>query len=84
MLQATSKIGSLITLDQDRSKMDLHEFAEDVFTKIGKIIEACIQPHLKILLFLEKIINNKQPTKKDIDKLYLGNIVNQCFDLIIC
>ena len=63
--------------------MDLHEFAEDVFTKIGKIIEACIQPHLKILLFLEKIINNKKPTKKDIDKLYLGNTVNQLIDINI-
>ena len=39
VIAATSKIISLITLDQDRSQMTLHEIAEDVFTKIGKIIE---------------------------------------------
>lgn len=40
VIAVTSKIISLITLDQDRSQMTLHEIAEDVFTKIGKIIEA--------------------------------------------
>ena len=49
----------IITLAQDRSQMILHEFAEDVFTKIGKIIEACIQPYLRILLYLEEIINKE-------------------------
>ncbi len=63
VLAATSKIVSLITLDPDRSKMNLHEFAEDVFTKIGKIIEACIQPYLRILLYLEDIINKRKPSK---------------------
>lgn len=76
-LAATSKVVSLITLDQDRSKMKLHEFAEDVFTKIGKIIEACIQPYLRILLFLEEIINKRNPSKLDINKLDLGVVVNK-------
>ena len=77
VLAATSKVVSLITLDQDRSKMGLHEFAEDVFTKIGKIIEACIQPYLRILLYLEEIINKRNPSKLDITKLNLGNVVNK-------
>jgi len=77
VLVATSKIVSLITLDQDRSKMTLHEFAEDVFTKIGKIIEACIQPYLRILLYLEEIINKRNPLKLDINKLNLGDIVDR-------
>ncbi len=76
-LAATSKVVSLITLDQDRSKMGLHEFVEDVFTKIGKIIEACIQPYLRILLYLEERINKGNPSKLDINKLDLGNIVNK-------
>jgi len=76
VLAATSKIVSLITLDQDRSKMTLHEFAEDVFTKIGKIVEACIQPYLRILLYLEEIINKRNPSKLDINKLNLGDIVD--------
>ncbi len=76
-LAATSKVVSLITLDQDRSKMGLHEFAEDVFTKIGKIIEACIQPYLRILLYLGEIINNKKPLKLDINKIDLGIVVNK-------
>ena len=77
VLAATSKIISLITLDQDRSKMNLHEFAEDVFTKIGKIIEACIQPYLRILLYLEEIINKRNPSKLDINKFNLGDVVNK-------
>ncbi len=77
VLAATSKIVSIITLDQDRSKMTLHEFAEDVFTKIGKIIEACIQPYLRILLYLEAIINKRNPSKLDINKLNLGDIVDR-------
>ena len=77
VLAATSKIVSLIILDQDRSRMNLHEFAEDVFTKIGKIIEACIQPYLRILLYLEEIINKRNPSKLDINKLDLGELVNK-------
>ena len=80
VLAATSKIVSLITLDQDRSKMTLHEFAEDVFTKIGKIIEACIQPYLRILLYLEEIINKRNPSKLDINKLNLGDIVDRLIE----
>ena len=76
-LAATSKVVSLITLDQDRNKMALHEFAEDVFTKIGKIIEACIQPYLRILLYLVEVINKKNPLKLDINKLDLGKVVNK-------
>ncbi len=76
-LEATSKIVTLIKLDQNRSKMDLHEFAEDVFTKIGKIIEACIQPYLRILLYLEGVINNENPTAMDIKKLDLGIVVDK-------
>ena len=76
-LSATSKIVSLIILDQDRSRMNLHEFSEDVFTKIGKIIEACIQPYLRILLYLEEIINKRNPSKLDINKLDLGELVNK-------
>jgi len=79
VLAATSKIISLITLDQDRSKMNLHEFAEDIFTKIGKIIEACIQPYLRILLFLENIINNRNPSKIGINKLDLGDVINKLY-----
>ena len=77
VLAATSKIVSLIILDQDRSRMNLHEFSEDVFTKIGKIIEACIQPYLRILLYLEEIINKRNPSKLDINKLDLGELVNK-------
>ena len=77
VLAATSKIVTMIILDQDRTTMNLHEFAEDVFTKIGKIIEACIQPHLRILFFLENIINHKKSSKIDIDKLILGVIVDK-------
>ncbi|MFW9875501.1 MAG: hypothetical protein ACFFG0_20535, partial [Candidatus Thorarchaeota archaeon] len=77
VIATTSKIISLITLDQDRSKMTLHEFAEDVFTKIGKIIEACIQPYLRILLYLEEIINKRKPSKLYINNLDLGDLVNK-------
>ncbi len=77
VIAATSKIISLITLDQDRSQMNLHEFSEDVFTKIGKIIEACIQPYLRILVYLEEIINKRKPSKLDINKLDLGELVNK-------
>ena len=77
VLAATSKIVSLIVLDQDRSKMKLYEFAEDVFTKIGKIIEVCIQPYLRILLYLKELINKRNPSKLDINKLDLGAIVNK-------
>ncbi len=77
LLEAISKIINLIILDQDRSIMSLHEFTEDVFTKVGKIIEACIQPYLRILLFLEKVIHIKKPSKSDIDKKSLGEVINE-------
>ena len=80
VLAATSKIVSLIALDHDRSRLNLHEFAEDVFTKIGKIIEACIQPYLRILLYLEDIINKRSPLKIDINKLDLGVVVKKLYD----
>ncbi len=53
--------------------MNLYDFAEDVFTKIGKIIKNIIQPHLRILLYLEKVINNETPTALDLNKLSLEN-----------
>ncbi len=77
VLEATSKLISMINNDPDRSNMNLHDFAEDVFTKIGKIIEKIIQPHLKILLYLKKVINNAIPTALDFDKLTLGNLVDE-------
>ena len=60
--------------------MNLHEFVEDVFTKIGKIIEACIQPYLRILLYLRNIIDNKNTSKMDIDKFDLGDVVNKLYN----
>ena len=77
VLEATSKLVSMINNDPDRSNMNLHDFAEDVFTKIGKIIEKIIQPHLKILLYLKKVINNVIPTALDLNKLTLGNLVDE-------
>ncbi len=77
ILQATSKLVSMINNDPDRSDMNLHDFAEDVFTKIGKIIEKIIQPHLRTLLYLEKVINNEIPTALELNKLTLGNIVDE-------
>ncbi len=75
--EATSKIVTMFNIDRDRNKMKLHEFAEDVFTKIGKIIEKCIQPYLRILLYLEKVVNNEKPTPLYIKKLDLGSIVKE-------
>lgn len=34
VLEATSKLVSMINIDRDRSQMNLYEFAEDFFTKI--------------------------------------------------
>lgn len=76
ILEATSKIISLINMDQDRGKMNLHEFTEDLFIKIGKIIEACIKPHLRILLYLEKIIAEEMINVNKLNGLSLGKIVN--------
>ncbi len=72
VLEATSKLVSMINIDPDRSQMNLHDFTEDVFTKIGKIIEKIIQPYLRILLYLEKVINDETPTALDLNKLSLG------------
>ncbi len=77
VLEATSKLVTMINIDPDRSQMNLHEFAEDVFTKIGKIIEKLIQPYLRILLYLEKVINDETPTILDLNKLSLGKIVDE-------
>ena len=77
VLEATSKLVSLINNDPDRSKMDLHDFVEDVFTKIGKLIEKIIQPHLKIILYLRKVINDETPTALDLDKLSLGTLIDE-------
>jgi len=77
LLGSTSKIISLVSLDQDRSEMSLHEFAEDVFTKIGKIIEACIKPFLKILLYMNKLIDEREISDLEIDRLSLGKIVDE-------
>lgn len=73
----TSKTISLVNLDQDRTKMSLYEFSEDVFGKIGTLIEACIQPFLKIMLFLDKICRGEEASDSAINQLSLGQIVNQ-------
>ncbi len=83
VLEATSKIVTIINIDRDRSKMKLHEFTEDVFTKIGKIIEKCIQPYLRILLYLENITKNENPSALDIKNLDFGLIVNELIELKI-
>ena len=77
---STSKIISLINLDQDRRKMSLPDFAEDVFAKIGTLIEACIQPFLKLLTFLNRLIREKAVTCDMINQLKLGQIVGELID----
>jgi hypothetical protein len=73
----TSKTISLVNLDRDRTKMSLYEFSEDVFGKIGTIIEACIQPFLKVMLFLDRTCRGEEASDSEINQLSLGQIVNE-------
>ncbi|MFW9874683.1 MAG: hypothetical protein ACFFG0_16370, partial [Candidatus Thorarchaeota archaeon] len=77
ILEATSKLVTMINIDRDRNQMNLYEFAEDVFTKIGKIIEKLIQPYLRIILYLEKVINNENPNIFDLNKYSIGTIIDE-------
>ncbi len=79
--EASSRIISLVKLEAnleiDRTEMDIHDLAFDVFKEIGTLIEKCINPYLRILYFLRTIIDKDTLTKEEVNQKSLGNIVDK-------
>lgn len=68
---------SALYLEEDKTDLDLHEFKYEVFRNIGSIVEISIQPLLRDILAQVRVGRGKKISFSQIERLTLGNVVDQ-------
>lgn len=71
---------SCMYLEQEKSELEIHEFAFECFRLMGTLIEGCIQPFLRDLVRQTRIVRGKNPTL--LPAISLGNLVGELLDTL--
>ena len=75
--EGLSKYWSQIHLEIEKSELGLEEFAHECLRNIGGFIEGSIKPYSMELLHQVRIFKGMSTTKKEIDRLDLGNVIDE-------
>jgi hypothetical protein len=75
--ESLTKFWSFRNLSTDLGSLDPHEHLEESLKFVGQILEGIIKSYLKLLVHLNREIRKKPTTKKNVDALKFGILVNE-------
>lgn len=76
---ASSEYVSAMNLNVDLAGLSLEDYKFVVFRNIGALIEANIQPYLRVLLLQNRICRGKADPTKNLKTMKLGVVVNELY-----